>query len=65
MSMMALVGACWFAANILLLQLLRPRDGFQERLIVSFPGAWIVVGLPLTVSFGASGMLLVRGLFFS
>lgn len=63
--MMILIGACWFVANILLVRFLRPRDGFEERQIVSFPGSWIIVGLPLTVSFGASILVLARGLLFS
>jgi hypothetical protein len=57
--------ACWFIANIVLFWALRPRDAYVERVIVSFPGAWVVVGLPLTLSFGASAMLFVRALFFS
>jgi hypothetical protein len=58
-----LIGICWMAANILVVMLLRPRDGYNERLIVSFPGAWIIVGLPLTLSFGASALIIARGLF--
>ena len=61
--MTTLIGICWMAANILVVMLLRPRDGYNERLIVSFPGAWIIVGLPLTLSFGASAMVIARGLF--
>jgi hypothetical protein len=55
---MTLVGLAWFAANILVVMMLRPPRGqTEERFIVSFPGAWIVVGLPLTLSFGASALL--------
>ena len=61
--MTTLIGICWMAANILVVMLLRPRDGYNERLIVSFPGAWIIIGLPLTLSFGASAMVIARGLF--
>lgn len=56
--MMTAVGLAWLAANILLLMLLRaPTGQQQERLIVRFPGAWIIVGLPLTLSFGASVLI--------
>lgn len=36
--MTAFLAACWLVANILLVC-------FNERAIVSFPGAWIIVGL--------------------
>ena len=65
MRMNSLFAACWFVATILLVRFLRPSDGCNERAIVSFPGAWIIVGLLLTLSFGASGILLVRNLFFA
>ena len=46
---LALVGIIWSVLNIGVVMLLRPLAGQQqERLIVSFPGAWIIVGLPLT-----------------
>ena len=32
--MTALIGICWMAANILVVMLLRPRDGYNERPIV-------------------------------
>jgi hypothetical protein len=60
-----LVAACWFIANVLVVWFLRPRHGYTERAIISFPGAWIVVGLPLTLSFGASAIFFVRALFFA
>ena len=59
--MYALLGVVWLAVNIYLVLLLRPGNG-QERLIVRFPGAWIIVGLPLTFSFGASVALIVTSL---
>ncbi len=53
--MTLMVGIAWIVANLFLLMLLRaPAGARQERLIVRFPGAWIIVGLPLTLSFGAS-----------
>jgi hypothetical protein len=60
-----LAAACWFIANVLVVWFLRPRHGYIERAIVSFPGAWILVGLLLTLSFGASAMSFIRALFFS
>ena len=59
--MNALLGVVWFAANVIVLVLLRAGDG-REKLIVRFPGAWIVVGLLLTFSFGASVALIAVGL---
>ena len=56
-----LAGLILFAGAIALVMFLRPREGLQERLIVSFPGAWIVVGLPLTCLFGISIALLAIG----
>jgi hypothetical protein len=41
-----------FAALVIAISLLRrPAGELQERLIVRFPGAWIIVGLPLTFAF--------------
>ena len=61
---MTLLGVVWFAANVLVVMLLRPPAGQQrEKPIVSFPGAWIIVGLPLTLSFGASALLTAFSLF--
>jgi hypothetical protein len=39
-----------------------PRGSLQERAIVRFPGAWIVVGLSLTFAFGFSIALVALGL---
>jgi len=58
--MRALVGVAWFVATMAVVFLLRPRDG-NEKLIVRFPGAWIVLGLLLTTSIGASVALMVTG----
>ena len=49
------------AGAIVLITLLRPRGGLQERLIVRFPGAWIIVGLPLTFAIGLSVALISIG----
>jgi hypothetical protein len=46
-----------------LIAVLRPSKGtLQERRIVSFPGAWIVIGLPLTAAVGAAVALIAVGL---
>jgi hypothetical protein len=61
---MTLLGIVWFMANVVIVMLLRPPTGqMQERLIVRFPGAWIIVGLPLTLSFGASVLLTAFSLY--
>jgi hypothetical protein len=61
---LTMIGIVWFAANILIVMLLRPPRGqIQDRAIVSFPGAWIIVGLPLTLSFGGSALLTAFSLF--
>jgi hypothetical protein len=61
---MTLLGIAWFVVNLLIVKLLRPPPGqTEERLIVRFPGAWIIVGLPLTLSFGGSGLLTAFSLF--
>jgi hypothetical protein len=60
----ALIGIVWFAVNVAVMMLLRPPAGqTRERLVVSFPGAWIFVGLPLTLSFGGSVLLTGFALF--
>jgi hypothetical protein len=40
---------------------LRPRNSLQERLIVRFPGAWIVVGLSMTILIATSVALIAIG----
>jgi hypothetical protein len=48
---------------VVMIALLRPPRGtLQERAIVSFPGAWIVVGLPLTFAFGSAVALIAVGI---
>jgi hypothetical protein len=58
--MRGLVGVAWFIATLAVILLLRPRDS-NEKPILRFPGAWIVVGLLLTASIGASVDLMVTG----
>jgi hypothetical protein len=55
-------GVALFAGLVVLIALLRPPKGtLQERGIVSFPLAWIIVGLPLTFAFGLSVALIAIG----
>lgn len=55
-------GLALLAGLVVLVALLRPPQGtLQERLVVSFPGAWIWIGLPLTFTFGASIALIAIG----
>jgi len=54
-------GVVLLVATSAVIMFLRPRDGLQERLIVRFPGAWIVVGLPLTMLIGTSIALIAVG----
>ena len=54
-------GVALMAATVALVMILRPREGLQERLIVRFPGAWIIVGLPLTFLFASSVALIAVG----
>jgi len=56
-----LAGILLFGGTVGLIMLLRPSGGLQERLIVRFPGAWIIVGLLLTCSIAASISLLAIG----
>jgi hypothetical protein len=56
-------GVALFVGLMALVFFLRPPQGsLQERAIVSFPGAWIVVGLSLTFAFGFSIALIALGL---
>ena len=57
----ATAGVVILSATAIAIALLRPGQGLQERTIVSFPGAWIVVGLLLTFSFGTSVALIALG----
>ena len=54
-----IAGVALLASTVVIIVLLRPPAGqLQERLIVRFPGAWIVVGLPLTCMI-ATGIALI------
>jgi hypothetical protein len=56
-------GLALMAATVAVILLLRPPPGqLQERLVVRFPGAWIVLGLPLTFTFGLSVAFVAVGL---
>jgi hypothetical protein len=55
-------GLALFVGLVVVIALLRPPRGtLQERVVVSFPGAWIVIGLPLTFAFGAAVALIAVG----
>ena len=56
-----LLGATLLAADVIVVYLLRARDG-RERPIVRFPGTWIVVGLLLTFWIGSAVALLASGM---
>jgi hypothetical protein len=56
------LGIALFVGLSFLVAVLRPRGTLQERRIVSFPGAWIVVGLPLTAGFAVAIALVAVGL---
>jgi hypothetical protein len=56
------LGVALFVGLVLLVAALRPPKGTLEpRRIVSFPGAWVIVSLPLTFAFGLSVALIVIG----
>jgi hypothetical protein len=55
-------GVALFVGMVFLFAFLRPPRGtLQERHILRFPGAWILVGLPLTFAFGLSLALIAIG----
>jgi hypothetical protein len=56
-----LAGVLLFVGTVCLIMVLRPREGLQERFVLRFPGAWIIVGLLLTCSFAASVALVAVG----
>ncbi len=60
--MRSLLGAGLLAVAVVVVLLLRPRNG-QERLIVRWPGSWIVVGLLLTFWIGTAVALIVTGIY--
>ena len=56
------LGVALFVGLVFVITVLRPPlVVLQERLIVRFPGAWIIVGLPLTFAFGLSMALIAVG----
>jgi hypothetical protein len=55
-------GLALLVGLVIVITLLRPPQGtLEERGVVSFPGAWIVVGLPLTFAFGVAVALIAVG----
>ncbi len=57
-----IAGGALFASAVVMIVLLRPPAGqLQERLILRFPGAWIVVGLTLTFMIGTGIALITVG----
>ena len=61
MMTMTPLGLALVVSGAIVVALLRPR-GPQERLIVRWPGAWIVVGLLLTFWIGTGFALIAAGL---
>jgi hypothetical protein len=56
------MGIALLVGLVMVIAFLRPpRATMQERLILRAPGAWIVVGLSLTIGFAASIALIVVG----
>ena len=56
------LGVALFVGLVFLIAVLRPSRGtLDARRVVSFPGAWILVGLPLTFAFGVSMALIAIG----
>jgi hypothetical protein len=56
------LGLAMFVGLSLLVAFLRPANGaLQERAVVSFPAAWIVVGLALTMGFSVSVAFVLVG----
>ena len=56
------LGVALFVGLVFLIAVLRPPRGtLDARRVVSFPGAWILLGLPLTFAFGASMALIAIG----
>jgi hypothetical protein len=54
-------GVALFIGLVVLISVLRPRGTLEAKRIVNFPGAWILVGLPLTFAFGVSIALIAVG----
>jgi hypothetical protein len=58
-----IAGVGLFVGLVILYRLLRPPKGMiQERAIVSFPLAWILVGLPFTIAIATSVALIAIGM---
>jgi hypothetical protein len=56
-------GASLLVGVSFLVAILRPPQGaLQERAVVSFPAAWIIVGLTLTAAYACSIALVLVGL---
>jgi hypothetical protein len=55
------LGVALFVGLVLLVSILRPRGAMEPKRIVSFPGAWILVGLPITFGFGLAVALIAIG----
>jgi hypothetical protein len=55
------LGVALFVGLVLLVSILRPRGTMEPKRIVSFPGAWILVGLPITFGFGLAVALIAIG----
>jgi hypothetical protein len=56
------LGAILLVAAVLVILSLRPT-GREEKLIVRWPGAWIVVGLFLTLWVGTAVALIATGIY--
>lgn len=57
-----LAGLALLVGLVVAIALLRPPRGtLEERAVVRFPGAWIVVGLPMTFAFGTAIALIATG----
>jgi hypothetical protein len=56
-----LLGVALLVTGVLVVLLLRARGG-KEKLIVRFPGAWIIVGLLLTFWIGTGAALIAAGI---
>ncbi len=56
------LGAILLVAAVLVILSLRPTDR-QEKPIVRWPGAWIVVGLLLTLWVGTAVALIATGIY--
>jgi hypothetical protein len=53
--------ALFVGLAFLVVALSPPKGTLEARRIVNFPGAWIIVGLPLTFAFGCAIALIAVG----